>query len=371
MKALGPKKKNWQNYKVAVTGINARAENPGPGCAVARCIQEHPQFKGSIIGLGYDALDAGLYARHLCNNSYLIPYPSEGEEALLYRLAQIHKAEGLDAIIPCLDSELQNFGRLKSELQLMGISMLIPSRDQFNLRAKNHLNAFCESIDVFAPESKALSNPSFFDVCESEGWKYPLMVKGIFYDAYVVHTALEAKAVFSKMIATWGYPVLVQKLVIGDELNLAAVGDGKGNMLGAVTMRKKAITDKGKAWAGVSIVDEGLTAVAEKIIGALSWRGPLEIEVIKGYDGRIYLIEINPRFPSWIYLSHAVGRNLPVAVLKLLAGVTELGFSEPSSGTFFIRHAQELIVTLPEFETVLTEGRLAPQMVQEHIIRSA
>lgn len=371
MKVTRQKSKSWQNYKVAVTGINARAENPGPGCAVARCIQEHTLFKGSIIGLGYDALDAGLYARHLCNNSYLIPYPSEGEEALLYRLAQIHKAEGLDAIIPCLDSELQNFGRLKSELQLMGISMLIPSRDQFNLRAKNHLGTLCESIGVHAPESKSLSNPSFFDSCEKDGWKYPLVVKGIFYDAYIVHSAFEAKSVFAKLVSTWGYPVLVQKLVIGDELNLAAVGDGKGNMLGAVTMRKKALTEKGKAWAGVSIVDEGLTKVAEQIISALSWRGPLEVEVIKGYDGKIYLIEINPRFPSWIYLSHGVGRNLPVAVLKLLSGVSDLEFAEPSSGTFFIRHAQELIVTLPEFETVLTEGRLAPRMVQEQIIRSA
>ncbi len=371
MKAARPKGKSWQNFKVAVTGINARAENPGPGCAVARCIQEHPQFKGSIVGLGYDALDAGLYARHLCNNSYLIPYPSEGEEALLYRLAQIHQEEGLDAIIPCLDSELQNFSRLKSELQMMGISMLTPSRDQFNLRAKNHLGTFCESIGVLAPESKALSNPAFFDVCESEGWNYPLVVKGIFYDAYIVHTALEAKAVFSKLVSTWGYPVLVQKRVIGDELDLAAVGDGKGNMLGAVMMRKKALTEKGKAWAGVSVIDYGLAEMAEKLIRALGWRGPLEVEVIKGYDGKIYLIEINPRFPSWIYLSHAVGRNLPVAVLKLLAGLSDLELSEPSSGTFFIRHAQELIVTLPEFEAVLTEGRLVPQMVQDQIIRSA
>jgi len=97
--------------------------------------------------------------------------------------------------------------------------------------------------------------------------------------------------------------------------------------------------------------------VAEKLVAALLWRGPLEVEAIRGEDGRIYLIEINPRFPSWIYLSKAVDRNLPVAVLKLLDKQTDLALSPPRPGTFFIRHAQELVLDLPDFESVLMTGR--------------
>ena len=51
------------------------------------------------------------------------------------------------------------------------------------------------------------------------------------------------------MAAAWGYPVLVQKFVSGEEVNLTAVGDGSGAMIGEVMMKKQAITDKGKAWA--------------------------------------------------------------------------------------------------------------------------
>lgn len=355
---MSRKHNDWQYWNVAVTGVSARPESPAPGCAVARCLRENDDFRGRIIGLGYDVLDSGLYARNFCDSGYLIPYPSAGEEALLERIRSIHAEERIDAIIPCLDAEMQTFISLRPELMKMGIKLFIPSRDQFQLRAKDHLAAFCKSIDVLVPETKTITDPLFFDTCHEEGWHFPLIIKGIFYDATVARDPLEAKAIFAKMVATWGYPVLVQKMISGDELNLAAVGDGKGNMLGEVMMRKRGLTDKGKAWAGVTVDDSELREVALRLIRGLTWRGPLEVEVMKSHEGKIYLIEINPRFPAWIYLSHAVGRNLPIAVLQLMSGESEFEFAEPEAGTFFIRYAQELIVDLAEYEAMFVHGGL-------------
>jgi carbamoyl-phosphate synthase large subunit len=367
-------RRDWRHWTIAITGVNARAENPGPGMAVARCLVEHPEFKGRVIGLAYDALDAGLYARQYFSASYLLPYPSSGDEVLMERLMAVHDYEQIDAIIPCLDSELPNFIRLRGELAQSGIRMLIPSRDQFTLRAKDHLVQLCQSVGIPVPKTKVLTDPSFFDRVtrigtsdkhKDEEWQYPLVLKGIFYDATTVSNAVEAKAVFCQLVTKWGYPCLVQEVIKGDELNLAGLGDGEGNLVGHVTMRKRAITEKGKAWAGVTIIDEDMLETAEKLVQALSWRGPLEVEAIKGEDGRIYLIEINPRFPSWIYLSQAVNRNLPIAVLKLLNHQTDLGLAAPRSGYFFIRHAQELVLDLPEFESVLINGRSGPLLNAE------
>lgn len=367
-------RRDWRHWTIAITGVNARAENPGPGMAVARCLVEHPEFKGRVIGLAYDALDAGLYARQYFSASYLLPYPSSGDEVLMERLMAVHDYEQIDAIIPCLDSELPNFIRLRGELSQSGIRMLIPSRDQFTLRAKDHLVQLCQSVGIAVPRTKVLTDPSFFDRVtrigtsnkqKDEGWQYPLVLKGIFYDATIVSNAVEAKAAFCQLVTKWGYPCLVQEVIKGDELNLAGLGDGEGNLVGHVTMRKRAITEKGKAWAGVTIIDEDMLETAQKLVQALSWRGPLEVEAIRGEDGRIYLIEINPRFPSWIYLSQAVNRNLPIAVLKLLNHQTDLGLAAPRSGYFFIRHAQELVLDLPEFESVLINGRSGPLLNAE------
>lgn len=366
---MGKSNKSWRKFNVAVTGMNASPESPGPGFAVARCIREHSEFDGRIIGLGYDVLDAGLYARSICDGGYLVPYPSAGRDALLERIRTVHALEGLDVIIPCLDAEIQSFIGIKRELEQMGIRMLIPSREQFTMRAKDQLGKFCESIGVLAPESKTITNPSFFDECLSMGWEYPLMVKGIFYDAVMVKNPIEARAVFSKLVGQWGYPVLVQKVVYGDEFDLSAIGDGHCQMLGSVMMRKRALTEKGKAWAGVTVAEPAISEVAEKIIRGLAWSGPFEVEVMRTHDGDVYLIEINPRFPAWIYLSHAVGRNLPVALLKVIAGETDLNFASEKTGTFFIRHAQELIVQLPEFEAMLIDGSISSQ--SSSIMRSA
>lgn len=345
----------WHSWNIAVTGMNAHADNPGPGLAIARCIRECQEFKGKIIGLSYDALDAGLYAQDVCTSGHLLPYPSSGEEALLERIAVLHDLEHIDVIIPCLDSELANFIRIADDLKQMGIKTLLPTRVQLNLRAKDHLSDLCQSIGIKVPRGKTLSDPKFFETCESKGWNYPLIVKGIFYDASIVNNAVEARAAFNRLVGAWGYPIIVQEVIKGDELDLAGVGDGTGALIGAVTMRKRALTEKGKAWAGVTVVESSLEAIAETLVDALRWRGPLEVEVIKS-KGEIYLIEINPRFPSWIYLSHAVGRNLPIVVLKLLDDVKDLELAPPTGGTFFIRHARELIVDLADFESILISG---------------
>lgn len=364
-------KKDWTNWTVAVTGVNARPESPAPGCAVARCIREHDEFRGRVIGLGYDVLDAGLYGGEFCDSGYLIPYPSAGAEALLSRLRAIHEEDPIDAIIPCLDAEMQTFISIKAELAQMGIKIFIPSRDQFQLRAKDHLSAYCKTVDVLVPDTKTITDINFFDECHLDGWQYPLVIKGLFYDAAIARDVFQAKAIFSRMVASWGYPVLVQKVIDGEEYNLSALGDGAGNMLGEVMMRKRGLTDKGKAWAGVTVVDEDLADVGRRLIRGMSWKGPLEVEVMKSYEGKIYLIEINPRFPAWIYLSHAVGRNLPIAVLKLMAGDARFDFAAPESGTFFIRYAQELIVPLSEYESMFVLGGLPSGQANQSVIRSA
>ena len=97
---------------VAITGMNAKPDNPGPGLAVSRCLTESDDFKGRIVGLSYDALDPGLYLKEYCDTGSLLPYPSSGDDAFLDRLNTIHSKEKIDILIPCLDAELPSIIRL-------------------------------------------------------------------------------------------------------------------------------------------------------------------------------------------------------------------------------------------------------------------
>lgn len=341
---------------VAVTGMNARADNPGPGVAVARCLREGSHFSGRIVGLGYDPLDPGIYLDQLCDSGYLLPYPSAGDEAFLERIALVHDEQEFEFLIPTLDAELPGMVRLAAKLAEMGVRTFLPSAAQLDLRNKDRLEELAEHARVAAPETTKVTQAGFFYRCQEEGWTYPLVVKGLFYDAQVARDADSAAAAFHRIAAQWGLPVLVQRYLRGEEVNLTALGDGEGNLLGPVMMRKLAITDKGKAWAGVTVQDERLLEASRALVSATHWRGPLEVEVMIDEEGRYQLIEINPRFPAWIYLSAGVGRNLPEALVRLAAGEQPDEFADVAPGTLFVRYAQEAIVPLSMYESVVMRG---------------
>ncbi len=351
----------WSHWTVAVTGINAQPENPGPGCAVARCLSEVSGFRGRVLGLGYETLDAGLYQPDDCSGGYLLPYPATGSQALRERLEHILSCERIDAIIPSLDAELPNFIALQPVLAKQGVRLLLPDRAQLRDRDKDRLPALCARAGVSTPRVRPISDARFFARCtsaEEGGWTWPLVVKGVFYDAFVVQDAEEAAVRFREIADAWGYPVLVQSHVTGDEVNLTALGDGSGALIGPVMMRKQAVTDKGKAWAGVTIDDDDLLAAGERLMRALAWRGPLELELLRDGAGDLHLIEINPRFPAWVYLCHGAGRNLPAALLALLHGTAaaDLPLAAPRPGVTFIRHARDLIVGMDDLVSLTMTG---------------
>jgi len=341
---------------VAITGMNAKPDNPGPGLAVARCLRESPEFKGRIIGLGYDGLDPGLYLKEFCDAGYILPYPSSGDETLIDTLQNIQAKENIDVLLPCLDAELPNMIRLRPVIEDLGFKVFLPTQEQLRLRNKDRLEELAGHAGIGCPETKSLTSSGFFHKCEDDGWKYPFVVKGLFYDAQIVYNEAQAIAAFRHIAAEWGFPVLVQKFVKGEEYNLTAVGDGEGNLLGPVMMKKLAVTDKGKAWSGVTIDDQTLLNASISLARAIEWRGPLEVEVVKENGGSYQLIEINPRFPAWIYLSAGVGRNLPLTLLQLTLGLPVSEFPETRPGILFIRYAEETITTINDFESVIMQG---------------
>src|SRR5512133_2545470 len=88
---------------VAVTGLNA-TDNPGPGVGVLRSLRAADGSPYRLVGLAYDALDPGVYAKDLADSVFMIPYPSQGIDAFLARIEYIHAQTPIDVIIPTLDA---------------------------------------------------------------------------------------------------------------------------------------------------------------------------------------------------------------------------------------------------------------------------
>jgi carbamoyl-phosphate synthase large subunit len=347
-----------RSFTVAVTGLNA-TDNPAPGVAVIRSLRAAPGFLGKLLGLAYDALDSGLYSTEIgLDAGLLIPYPSQGVEALGARLREIHQRRHIDVIIPTLDSELPAFIALEPELRELGIRMFLPTREQYDLRSKVRLAELGQRAGLDVPAQQVLSDGAEVYRLPSD-LPYPLVVKGVFYGATVVHGPDEAAAAFHAVVARWGLPVIVQRFHAGQEYDVVAVGDGRGGMIGAVPMRKLLLSDKGKGWAGVAVNDPHLLDAARRFFAATSWRGPCELEILKTPEDRYLLIEVNPRFPAWCHLASGAGQNLPWAVARLALGEPVDPMTQFRAGTLFVRISLDLIASMDDFQALSTEGELA------------
>lgn len=342
--------------KIAVTGLN-NTDNPAPGVPVIRALRDRWPDALQVVGLLYDALEPGAYLANIADANYVIPYPSAGLEQLFDRIRDIHAEENIDIIIPTLDSELNGFIKLAPRLETLGIRMFLPTEDQLRLRAKDKLADFCANHGITVPLNVlATSIQDLYSIAQK--FEYPVVVKGIFYDAAIVNNLDEAIAAFRRLQAKWGLPIVVQEYVGGDEYNVCALGDGR-RTIGAVAMKKMYITDKGKGWSGITINDPPLLAISEKIITALQWRGGIELEFIREREtNAYYLLEINPRFPAWVYLAVGAGQNLPAALVDLATRSAVQPFATYAVGKMFIRYSWDHITDIAQFESLTIHGAL-------------
>jgi carbamoyl-phosphate synthase large subunit len=345
-----------QKIHLAVTGLN-NIDSPGPGIPVIRGIRESNEFDVKIIGLAYEHLEPGIYMKDLVDKTYMIPYPTEGKEALFNRLLEIHKKERLDVIIPNFDAELYSFIKLEKILARVGIKTYLPSLEQFEERNKSNLPAFGVKYGINVPESTEVFSISDLDNT-LKSMEYPVMLKGKFYDAYKAYSLDQAFDFFGKLSLKWGYPIIVQKFINGTEVNVVTLGDGKGKMLAAVPMRKQYITEKGKAWGGITIDDQTMIGLARKIVSETKWRGGMELELIRTSENTFYLLEINPRIPAWVYLAVGAGQNIPEALLKLALGLEVKPYESYETGKMFVRYSYDMIIDLHQFSKLTTSGEL-------------
>lgn len=335
---------------VAVSGLN-NTDNPAPAIPVAKSLVA----KHKVIGLSYDPNEPANFM-DIIEKKYLMPYPSLGIEELKNRLAYLKEKENLEAIIPNLDAELPLYIKYQQDIENMGIKLCLPSLENFELRNKNNLDTLCDNLAMTYPKTREITSiKELSNIAEDA--TFPLMIKGNYYKAYKVYNLQSAIEAFYTISNEWGFPILVQDVVEGEEINLVGVGDGKGELKGAVAIKKLTTTAIGKIWTGITIQNQALIDIAKQFVQNTKWKGPFELECMINHND-IHLIEINPRFPAWVYFATGVGINLPQMVIDIMQNKeVQTKLSYPSN-KMYVRFTDELITDFNDFTTLLTQKEL-------------
>lgn len=341
---------------VAVSGLH-RGESPQPGCAVISALRRAwPDLE--ILGLAYDPLESGLFSTGAdrVDGAFVMPYPGQGPEALLARLDDIHARCRIDAIIPCLDSELPNYIELRSQLAARGIRTKLPAASSLERLSKASLPELCRELGIRTPRTVSAHEAAAL-AAQAVEIGYPCFVKGRLYGATLVQTVSELYAAFDRLFSLWGSPVLLQERLVGEEFDVAGIGDGQGGLIVSCAIRKLLRTNLGKAFGGVVVENPLLTECVARVVRQTKWEGPFEAEFIVPTNGEPCLLEFNPRFPAWIGFPAAVGCNMPAITLAAILGWEAPHLVTVPAGRMFLRHSTDLIADISDIACLL-DGEL-------------
>ena len=119
--------------------------------------------------------------------------------------------------------------------------------------------------------------------------------------------------------------IVAQELVPGSEAHLESYHvyvDESGEIAAEFTGRKIRTwpRDFGLTTSLTTTDDPEVAALGREVIERLGFRGVAKLDLKRAPDGRLYLLEVNPRFTLWAHVGAAAGVNIPAVVHADLTG---------------------------------------------------
>jgi carbamoyl-phosphate synthase large subunit len=339
---------------VAITGLNA-ADNPSAGLTVARCLRALAPAP-RLIGLTHEVLATGVYVAGMWDEVRLLPFPSREDGGYAEALIEQCRDAGADCLIPTLDIEVPIVSWLGDHLAAAGIATLVPPAAALAAAAKVRLPEVT-ARGFRVPRTRPIAGWAELETAIEE-LPMPFMLKGPVADAKPVRTAEEARVIARRLLASWGFPLLAQEWIAGEEYGVAAVADRAHHLVGTVVVRKEIRSPNGNTWGGTTVTDRTLETLAASFAEALGWVGPFELEVIRHPRRGPFVIEANPRFPAWVYLSAGAGANLPWAAVRLARG-ERVSALRTRPGTFYVRQAWDATASVERMAALSVEGKVS------------
>ncbi|MDQ3816509.1 MAG: ATP-grasp domain-containing protein [Acidobacteriota bacterium] len=299
--------------RIYISGLYS-GTNPQPGVGLARSLREaYPN--ATLVGVEYSNRCSGIHWHELDELWLQRPWeelnlPAYGEE--------VRKVLDAGAVwISGFDLEIMWLATVFPEGHE---NLLTPPAKALARIAKPAVEAH-QGLPVRIPTfiSTEHSNWDLHTFCRQHDWK--VWLKGPYYEAIRTHSWDVFETYRTLLSRAWSTERLfLQEHVTGYEESVC-FSAYRGELTGAVYMRKRELTEEGKTWAGdVTEVGEDFLKPLRGIVRELNWSGGAELEMVRDMSGQLWLLECNPRFPAWIHGSTITGKNLPAMMVERATG---------------------------------------------------
>ena len=162
-----------------------------------------------------------------------------------------------------------------------------------------------------------------------------------------IDTPEELRLAWPKL-KTSGVELLAQELIPGPETSIESyhvyVGS-QGEILGEFTGKKVRTypLEYGDSSALVTTEADDVAMLGRELVRQLGLCGVAKFDFKRAPDGRLYLLEVNPRFNLWHHLGALAGVNIPALVFQNLTSETKLTLTTARSGLTWCRAWQDVL----------------------------
>lgn len=255
-------------------------------------------------------------------------------------LLAICRREGVDCLIPTIDTDLLLLAENKERFEAIGTEVLISSVEKVSLCRDKRLTS-----DYFI--SLGLNAPKVFESVEDfvrQYNKFPAFIKPLdgssSIDAYKVNDLKSLKTYAEKI-----KEFVIQPFIQGKEYTIDIFCDYEGNPI-FITPRERLAVRSGEVLKTKIVQDDQMISEMKTLIKDFKPCGQITVQLIReDIIGINYYIEINPRFGGGSPLSIKAGADSAEAVIRMITGET-LNFTVHAArdGEIYSRFDQSICV---------------------------
>jgi carbamoyl-phosphate synthase large subunit len=302
-----------------------------------------------IIGTDMNPLSAGLFR---CDEGYVIP-PVDSEDCLK-KIIELCNKKSIDMILIGSDPEVAFFSSNKTTIEKNMITRVLVSNPLIvnTFHDKWETVNFLKRRELNCPKSSLKEFGSIKKLQDEVG--FPLLIKPrIGAGSKKIFIAKDENELGCAL--TFVSDPVIQEYIKGEEFTSGVFFDRESKIKGIITMKR----DLSFGTTYRAIVDDfpeikiEIMKVAEELSrhGAI---GPINIQS-RYHLGKLYTIEINPRFSGTTAFRAKFNFNESEAVLRHFILGEEINEFRPSKG-IVMRYWEEVYVGLEDGEQIMKKG---------------
>lgn len=268
------------------------------GCAPASAIARSLNKEYNIYGIDTQEICVGSF---ICQTFITFTYQFNTNE-YWNAIENIISTKKIDGIFVVLPHEILEWSKRKQQyMNQYKCEIYLNEPELIEIaNCKNNTYNFCIDNNINIPLKKVITERPIIikpvDGCGSNGIQ-------------ILKTYEDNAIPFDKNN-------IIQEFITGDEYTVDIISDNNGNII-SIIPKKRLLIKNGQAFKSIIINNDDVISFIRDVCLKLNNKSSINIQVIQEKDtGKIYLIEINPRFGTTISLSIESGVHIPKMLIE-------------------------------------------------------